>query len=60
MKEQVLTVGGLFHEGPEHAELGVRTLVPRLPVVEEIWHHLGMMNKFGTWAEVMTICVEFV
>lgn len=22
MKGQVLTVGGLFHEGPEHAKLG--------------------------------------
>lgn len=31
-----------------------------LPVVNEIWHLLEMMNKFGTWTEVMTTCVKFV
>lgn len=64
-KGQVLTIRVLLREAPVHAKVesqdgGSQGQGQGLPVVNEIWHLLEMMNKFGTWTEVMTTCVEFV
>lgn len=58
MKGQVLIIGVLLHVKLESQ--GSDSRGQGLPVVKEIWHLLEMMNNFGTWTEVMAICVEFV